>query len=119
MKGKLTATNTLSGKLTSVNVLKGKLDVESKLTGELSFIHSLTGALSTEIPTVVTKLELPDIVYVETEEYKGDYEVTPQPFNSQILSTAGRKMNQDVTIFKIPYYKTSNISGYTVYIGGE
>jgi len=53
------------------------------------------------------------------EPYTGEYTITPAPFNSQTLETAGKRMSDDVTVLAIPYFETSNISGTTVYIGGE
>jgi hypothetical protein len=51
--------------------------------------------------------------------YVGPYEVTPLAESAQTLATAGKQMVEDVTVAKIPYYETSNISGTTVYIAGE
>jgi hypothetical protein len=53
-------------------------------------------------------------------KYTGTYEVIPQAWQDVSLETAGKKMEQDVTVHKIPYYETSNPQGgMTVYIGGE
>ena len=49
----------------------------------------------------------------------GAYEITPLPFETQTFETKGKKMTDDITVHAIPYYETSNISGKTVYIGGE
>ena len=50
--------------------------------------------------------------------YEGPYEVTPHTKNEIVLETANKQMAKDVTVFKIPYFETSNIKdGYTVYIG--
>ena len=51
--------------------------------------------------------------------YEGAYEVTPLPFESQTLETKNKMMNDNVVVLEIPYFETSNISGTTVYIGGE
>ena len=53
------------------------------------------------------------------EPYTGEYIITPAPFTSQTLETRGKSMSDDVTVREIPYYETSNISGITIYIGGE
>ena len=53
------------------------------------------------------------------EIYDGEYIVTPIPYDSQTLETKDKLMADDVTVLAIPYYETSNISGITVYIGGE
>lgn len=51
--------------------------------------------------------------------YNGEYVVTPAPYNSQTLETKAKLMTDDVTVLAIPYYETSNVSGITIYIGGE
>jgi hypothetical protein len=51
--------------------------------------------------------------------YDGEYIVTPIPYDSQTLETKHKVMADDVTVLAIPYYETSNISGITIYIGGE
>lgn len=80
--------------------------MERKLTGSLSSAGTLTGAIrrsSSPVP----------IPY-----YTGEYEVTPQTYE-QKLETAGLRMSDDVTVFEVPYYETTNPSGgYTVIIGG-
>lgn len=53
------------------------------------------------------------------DPYGGPYEVTPSTETDIILATKKKSMLDDVTVFKIPYYETSNESGYTVYIGNE
>lgn len=53
------------------------------------------------------------------ETYDGEYIVTPMPYESQTLETNNKLMLDDVTVNAIPYYETSNISGITIYIGGE
>lgn len=52
--------------------------------------------------------------------YEGNYEVTPLAFQRTVLSTEGKKMENDVVVKEIPYYETSNLSGgTTVYIAGQ
>ena len=54
------------------------------------------------------------------EHYGGPYEVLPLAFSETVLETKDLVMDDDVTVLKIPYYETSNLSGgYTVYIAGE
>ena len=51
------------------------------------------------------------------EIYEGDYIITPKE-TAQVMKTAGKVMNKDVTVKEIPYYVTSNTAGgETVYIG--
>ena len=51
------------------------------------------------------------------EEYDGDYEVVPKPRIAQRLETKDKYMKDDVVVFEIPYFETSNPQGKTVYIG--
>lgn len=60
--------------------------------------------------------------YQETQKdviaYLGEYEVEPSVKNQSILETKGKLMIDDVTVKKLPLFKTSNESGgVTVYIG--
>lgn len=50
--------------------------------------------------------------------YAGPYEVIPK-IRNQTLDTKNRMLSKNIFIKQIPYYETSNESGYTVYIGGE
>lgn len=52
----------------------------------------------------------------DVESYDGEYKVTPK-VTEQVLPTAKKFMNADVTVAKIPIYDVSNNSGgTTVYI---
>lgn len=55
---------------------------------------------------------------VSAPEYAGPYDITPL-FSTQILPTAKRLMQQDVTIRKIPQYEVSNDYGTTLILGDE
>jgi len=57
-------------------------------------------------------------VYVN-ELYTGPYEVTPKPYDVQTLQTINKTLQNNVTVFTIPYYEVSNTSGKTCYIGME
>ena len=48
--------------------------------------------------------------------YPGPYEVTPLAWQDQILATNGKNMEDDVTVFEIPYSEVSNPDGTTVVI---
>ncbi len=122
--------STISGNLKQVENLEGQLNQDLELTGELSSVnnnligelindksYSLEGSLSQIELSMNGTLSIPPEVLVES--YRGTYAVTPKPFNIQILNTSGLKMENNVTVEKIPYYETSNESGYTIYIGGE
>lgn len=59
------------------------------------------------------------VVTVMPDPYTGDYEVTPN-FDTQTLETARKNMIDDVTVFPIPVYRTTNpTGGKTVFIGGN
>lgn len=53
------------------------------------------------------------------DTYTGPYEILPSTSDDVVLETKRMVMSKDVTVFKIPYYETSNTSGYTVYIASE
>ena len=51
--------------------------------------------------------------------YQGPWEVTPHPYNEQILPTDNTSVLDDIVVFKIPYSEVSNPQGgLTVNIGG-
>ena len=54
-----------------------------------------------------------------TELYTGEYDIVPKAAEEQKLPWAGKKMEKDVTVQKVPYYETSNDTGITVYIASE
>lgn len=55
----------------------------------------------------------------DADLYDGTYVVTPAANRDQILPTKNKILLEDVTVLKVPYYETSNISGNTVYIASE
>ena len=77
-----------------------------EVRGSLALVPEISGSLSSDAgePWPV---------------YEGSYTATPSP-EAQSLPTAGRRMEQDVTVEKIPVYITENTAhGNTVYIGGN
>lgn len=50
--------------------------------------------------------------------YEGLYTVTPSQ-SQQVLETEGKLMSDNVVVNSIPFYKTGNNYGYTIYIGSE
>ena len=57
---------------------------------------------------------------IDAHEYEGPYEITPKAWVDQTLETEGLLMTDDVTVFKVPYYETSNLfDGKTAYIAEE
>ena len=45
--------------------------------------------------------------------------MVPKAYEEQTLPTEGKLMADDVTVFRVPYFETSNVSGETVYIASE
>lgn len=65
------------------------------------------------------RVDVTGTTVVGAPEYSGPYDITPL-FTAQVLPTAKRLMQQDLTIKKIPQYEVSNDSnGYTLIIGEE
>ena len=122
----------LTGQLKEINLIEGSLAAaEANLTGVISTLNKtligtltstnlypLTGTLvSTKKEVLSGNITIPPEVPVPN--YQGEYTVIPKPFKNEVLQTNGFKMKNDLTVLKIPYYQTSNETGYTVYIGGE
>lgn len=106
MEGRLHGVITLIGELSGAATLQGTLSAPDTLEGTLSAMASLSGDLI-----------IPDTI--GGRHYDGEYIVTPRTDSAIVLSTNGLVMDDDVTVKKIPYYETSNESGYTAYIGNE
>ena len=91
--------------------LTGIINNSSELVGTIQSTHFLRGTINS-VPTITGAIGGPE------ETYKGSYIVTPKVY-PQSLPTKNKIMKSDVSILEIPYYETSNLSGKTVYIGGE
>ena len=77
----------------------------------------IAGAASVRVDGTGTTVGAPP--GVGAPEYSGPYDITPL-FSAQVLPTAKRLMQQDLTIKKIPQYEVANdSSGYTLIIGDE
>ena len=50
------------------------------------------------------------------DPYPGPYEVIPKAWEDQILATNGKNMEDDVTVYEVPYDEVSNQYGTTVTI---
>ena len=97
-----------------MNIAKGCANFKIPLIGTIRSEISITGKLKTE-DVVFGNIQLSGNLSI----YNGDYTVTPS-VEEQTLKTANKKMLEDVTVKKIPFYETSNLSGgNTVYIGSE
>ena len=94
-------------------VISGSTSGEGAIVGTLTPTQKIAGALQ-GIGRVVGNITVGGC---EIEVYSGDYEVIPKKDVDQVLETSGKKMTDDVTVFAIPYWKTSNESGLTAYIG--
>lgn len=57
---------------------------------------------------------------IGAELYEGAYMVHSAAHEAQELPTANKHLVKNITVEKIPYYETSNLSdGITIYIGDE
>lgn len=57
---------------------------------------------------------------IGVELYEGVYTVHSEAHEVQILPTANKQLTKNITVEKIPYFETSNLSdGITAYIGSE
>lgn len=57
---------------------------------------------------------------IGAELYEGAYTVHSAAHEAQELPTANKRLIKNITVEKIPYYETSNLSdGITIYIGDE
>lgn len=92
------------------------------LTGILSEIYILEGSLE-PIKGVSADLSAKETIKANlssgesVDPYEGPYEVTPKVHSDQVLETVGKRMTNNVEVFKVPRWNTSNKSGITVYIG--
>lgn len=106
----LSCSQTLTGTLKAVQgeriPIEGILTLQGSLVGSLTRRQSLNGVLS--IPQTA-----------DAAIYDGEYQVTPKAYNSQVLQTQNKLMTDNVTVFEVPYYETSNLYGDTVYIASE
>lgn len=105
----------LVGTIQSTHFLCGVINPTSQLTGAITNgrIGNLSGTLQSN-GTISGKIAISG----NEETYNGNYIVTPHTY-SQSLPTKNKLMKDDVSVLAIPYYETSNLSGKTVYIGGE
>lgn len=94
------------------------MHVYGQLSGTLTSVGRLSGALVGDRHKIHGSLTIPNAPGLEV--YGGPYEVTPKAWDAQILQTDGKLMSDDVTVFKVPYYETSNLfDGKTAYIAEE
>ena len=85
-----------------------------QISGSLSPRDQIRGSVK-DRRNLTANLNVP--VFEQHDIYDGDYIVTPKAHSGTVLETQGKLMTDDVTVIKIPYFETSNLSGKTVYIG--
>ena len=72
---------------------------------------------------LVVEIELRDVVVQAGGEaipvYEGAYEITPRVNGPVVLPTKDKRMNDDVTVKKIPQYEVSNEAGGKTFIVGD
>ena len=96
----------------SINI---ETDVQSaNMTGSINAVPTISGSLNAVV-TMSGSLNVVEGYWPDT--YDGDYIFTSSTQNDQEIDTSKKLMIRDVTIKKIPYFETSNLSGETVYIG--
>lgn len=85
--------------------VSGEISGGGKMRGSIGFAGSIGGVISTG---------------AAREAYSGEYRVTPKADTAVVLKTAAKYMTDDITVLKVPFYKTSNEQGgTTVYIASE
>lgn len=90
LKGSIKAVGNLTGKIKSKGVLKGTICKPHMVASE-----------SGNFPT-----------------YEGDFLVIPSADDKKILETAGKYVESNITVDKIPYSEVSNTAGGTTVIIG-
>lgn len=85
--------------------------------GDIKAIGSITGYIS---PMATLKGSLSGVSTTPQHEiYTGTYNVSPKPFETQVLETSNKLLTDDIVVTEIPFHETTNPSnGLTVYIGG-
>lgn len=59
------------------------------------------------------------IQIIHTDIYQGDYTVIPKAHEATILETRDKTLTDNVTVTKVPFHETSNLSGTTIFIASE
>ena len=86
--------------MVSINVT-----LSGQITGTISDRHSITGTIF-----------LPTSYRMDYPEYGGVTDVIPDANDDQVLPTKDTLVLDDITVFKIPAYETSNEVGKTFII---
>lgn len=81
-------------------------------------MEKLYGTLSATSATLHGTLSARSVIGADI--YYGEYTVHSEAHEVQTLPTANKHLIKNITVEKIPYYETSNLSdGITIYIGDE
>lgn len=81
-------------------------------------MEKLHGTLTAISATLHGTLSAQSVIGAEL--YEGAYTVHSAAHEAQELPTANKHLVKNITVEKIPYYETSNLSdGITIYIGDE
>lgn len=81
-------------------------------------MEKLYGTLSATSATLHGTLSARSVIGADI--YDGEYTVHSEAHEVQTLPTANKHLIKNITVEKIPYYETSNLSGgITIYIGDE
>ena len=119
LEGNLQKELQITGSLSpELNLFATLEEVDGQITGTLTNLLQISGFLTNE-QEISGNISVPVLQYTE-EDYQGEYFVVPLAQQQTTLLTQGKRLYDNVTVDKIPYYQTTNLSGgYTVYIGGE
>lgn len=115
LTGVINSSSELVGTIQSTHFLCGTINSTPTITGTISGgrVGNLQGVIQSN-GTITGKIAIRGV----EETYNESYVVTPKVY-PQSLHTKNKLMKADVSVLEIPYYETSNLSGKTVYIGGE
>lgn len=81
-------------------------------------MEKLYGTLSATSATLHGTLSARSVIGADI--YDGEYTVHSEAHEVQTLPIANKHLIKNITVEKIPYYETSNLSdGITIYIGDE
>lgn len=96
----------IEGQVSLNSLIEGEILLEDTIEGDINLNSVIDGELGTFY-----------LASSETHEtYNDKYTVVPSASEDITLDTSNKIMERDVTVFKVPYYQTSNVEGTTVYI---
>lgn len=91
------------------------MDVIHKISGNISVLQ-LIGMLNDEHTKIIGTTTIPKQMS-DHERYDGGFEIVPNTHSDIVLATKQKLVTDDITVFKIPTYETSNTFGTTFIIG--